>query len=72
MIIYPYFNGYLRLKSWDFAFMLGLANMNGTWDLGPPCEPALSWNMFYSSSIVWPSEYALTTRFSAEYDTVTS
>ena len=28
----PYFNGFLKLKSWDFASMLGL---------GTPCEPAL-------------------------------
>ena len=26
------FNGSLRLKIWDFASMLGFANMNGTWD----------------------------------------
>ena len=32
---YPCFNGFSRLKSWDFASMLGLANMSGTWDLGP-------------------------------------
>ena len=30
----PYFNGFLRLKIWDFTSMLGLANMSGTWDLG--------------------------------------
>ena len=30
-----YFNGFLRLKSWDFASMLGLADMSGTWDFGP-------------------------------------
>ena len=30
----PYLNGFLRLKSWDFASMLILANMSGTWDLG--------------------------------------
>ena len=24
------------LKSWNFASMLGLANVSGTWD---PCEP---------------------------------
>ena len=38
----PYFNEILRLKSWDFAFMSGLANMSGTWDLelGTPCKPA--------------------------------
>ena len=28
----PYFNSSLRLKSWDFASMLVLANMRGTWD----------------------------------------
>ena len=28
-----YCNYFLRLKSWDFAFVLGLANMCGTWDL---------------------------------------
>ena len=33
-------HGFLRLKNWDLASMLGLANMSGTWDLGPPCELA--------------------------------
>jgi hypothetical protein len=28
--MYPYFNGFSRLKSWDVASMLGLVNMNGT------------------------------------------
>jgi hypothetical protein len=32
MIINHYFEGFLRLKSWGFASMLGLANMSGTWD----------------------------------------
>ena len=27
--------GFLGLKSWDFASMLGLADMSGTGDLGP-------------------------------------
>ena len=27
-----YFNGFLRLKSWDFASMLRLTDMSGTWD----------------------------------------
>ena len=31
---YPYFNGFLKLRSWDFAFMLGLANMSGDLGLG--------------------------------------
>ena len=33
----------LRLQSWDLTSMLGLANVNETWDLGlgTPCEPAL-------------------------------
>ena len=35
MDIKPYCNGFLRLKSWDFASMLGLASMSGTRDLGP-------------------------------------
>ena len=30
--ISPYFSDYLGLTSWDFASMLGLANMSGTWD----------------------------------------
>ena len=30
-----YHNGSLRLKSWDFASMLGLTNMIGTLDLWP-------------------------------------
>ncbi len=36
-------NGFLKLKSWSFTSMLGLANMSGTWDLGlgTPCELAL-------------------------------
>jgi hypothetical protein len=29
----PYFNGFLRLESWDFACLLGLVDMNGIWDL---------------------------------------
>jgi hypothetical protein len=32
------FNGFLKLKNWDFASMLGLANMSGTWDFGTSCE----------------------------------
>ena len=28
-------NDFSRLKSWDVASMLGLADMSGTWDLGP-------------------------------------
>jgi hypothetical protein len=35
----PHFNGFLRLKSWDFAFMLGLADMSGTWG------PHVNWPM---------------------------
>ena len=31
----PYFNGLLSFKSWDFALMLGLVDMSGTWDLEP-------------------------------------
>jgi hypothetical protein len=27
----PHFNDFLRLKSWDFAPMLVLVDMNGTW-----------------------------------------
>lgn len=30
-----YFNGLLKLKSWDFTAMLGLVDMTMTWDLGP-------------------------------------
>ena len=35
-----YFNGFLKLKSWDFAFMLGLANTSDTQDL----EPNVNWS----------------------------
>jgi hypothetical protein len=35
MIINHIFNDVLKLKSWDFASVLGLANMSGTWELGP-------------------------------------
>ena len=28
-------NSLLRLRSWDFDSMLGLGNVNETWDLGP-------------------------------------
>ena len=28
----PYFNGLSRLKSWDFASMVHLVDMSGTWD----------------------------------------
>ena len=28
-------HGFLRLKTWDFASMLVIASMGGTWDLGP-------------------------------------
>jgi hypothetical protein len=31
------FNGFLRLKSWEFAFILGLANMKTTLVLHPQC-----------------------------------
>ena len=31
----PYFNKLLRLEGWDFASMLGLIDMSGTWVLGP-------------------------------------
>ena len=31
----PYINGLLKLKSWDFASMLGLVDMSGSWDLRP-------------------------------------
>ena len=27
--------GFLRLKSWGFVSMLGLADMSAIWDLGP-------------------------------------
>jgi hypothetical protein len=35
MNIKPSSNGFPRLKSWDFASLLGFANMSGTRDLGP-------------------------------------
>ena len=28
----PYFNCFMTLKNWNFASMLGLANVSGTWD----------------------------------------
>ena len=34
--INPYFNGFLRLKSWGPTSILELANMSGTW---PRCHP---------------------------------
>ena len=51
----PCFNGFLRLRSWDLASMLGIANMSGTWDLGlgTPCEPALSVTIFPSWSDIF-------------------
>ena len=35
MINLSYFNDALRFKSQDFVSLLGIANMSGTWDLGP-------------------------------------
>jgi len=37
--------GFLRLKSWDSASMLGLANTSGKWDLGLgiPCDHGIEW-----------------------------
>ena len=34
-------NGFLRLNSWDFAYMLGLVDMSGTWHLGLHVNPPL-------------------------------
>ena len=28
----PYFNGFLRLNSWNFVILLRLVNMSGNWD----------------------------------------
>ena len=39
-----YFDGFSRLKSWDFALTLGLVDMSG---LGTPCEPAQSMYIVY-------------------------
>ena len=33
--IEPCFSDYLKLTSWDLLTPMGLANMSGTWDLGP-------------------------------------
>ena len=40
---YIYYNGFLRLKSWDFASMLGLANISEISNLGPHMN--LPWNL---------------------------
>ena len=31
----PYFNDILRVNGWEYASMLRLVNMSGTWDVGP-------------------------------------
>jgi hypothetical protein len=35
MIINHIINVFVRLQKWDSASMLGLANVSGTWKLGP-------------------------------------
>ena len=35
MNIKPNCYDFFMLKRWEFAPMLGLTNMSGTWDLGP-------------------------------------
>jgi hypothetical protein len=42
----------LKLKSWFFASMLGLGNMNGTWDLGPHVnQPFMDRESYYFWSV---------------------
>ena len=42
-------NGFSRLKGWDFASMLGLANMSGTSNFGPNVNQPLDKMLFTHS-----------------------